>query len=56
MIIKLLLFICFISSTNVLGDSLYNFENIKDEERFYSLIKEIRSSYITSKPKAKDTK
>ena len=34
MIIKSLLFIFFISSTNVLGDSLYNFENIEDEERF----------------------
>ena len=48
MIIKLLLFIFFISSTNVLGDSLYNFENIKDEERFYSLIKEIRCPKCTS--------
>ena len=48
MIIKSLLFIFFISSTNVLGDSLYNFENIKDEERFYSLIKEIRCPKCTS--------
>ena len=46
--IKSLLFIFFISSTNVLGDSLYNFENIKDEERFYSLIKEIRCPKCTS--------
>ena len=48
MIIKSLLFIFFISSSNVLGDSLYNFENIKDEERFYSLIKEIRCPKCTS--------
>ena len=48
MIIKSLLFIFFISSTNVLGDSLYNFENIEDEERFYSLIKEIRCPKCTS--------
>ena len=47
MIIKSLLFIFFISSTNVLSDSLYNFENIKDEERFYSLIKEIRCPKCT---------
>ena len=48
MIIKSLLFIFFISSTNVLGDSLYNFENIEDEQRFYSLIKEIRCPKCTS--------
>ena len=48
LVFYLLLFIFFISSTNVLGDALYNFENIKDEERFYSLIKEIRCPKCTS--------
>ena len=48
MLIKLLLFIFFVSSTNVSGDLLYDFENTKDEERFYSLIKEIRCPKCTS--------
>jgi cytochrome c-type biogenesis protein CcmH len=32
----------------VIGDSLYDFENIEDEKRFYSLIKEIRCPKCTS--------
>ena len=48
MLIKLLLFTFFVSSTNVSGDLLYDFENIKDEERFYTLIKEIRCPKCTS--------
>ena len=48
MVIKSLLLTFFISSTSVIGDSLYNFEDVKDEERFYSLIKEIRCPKCTS--------
>ena len=48
MLIKSLLLTFFISSTSVIGDSLYNFEDVKDEERFYSLIKEIRCPKCTS--------
>ena len=48
MLIKLFLLTFLISSTNVIGDSLYNFENVNDEKRFYSLIKEIRCPKCTS--------
>ena len=48
MLIKYLLLTFFISSTSVIGDSLYNFEDLRDEERFYSLIKEIRCPKCTS--------
>ena len=48
MLIKSLLLTFFISSTTVLGDSLYDFEDVRDEERFYSLIKEIRCPKCTS--------
>ena len=48
MLIKSLLLTFFISSTGVIGDSLYNFEDVKDEDRFYSLIKEIRCPKCTS--------
>ena len=48
MLIKSLLLTFFISSTSVIGDSLYNFEDVRDEERFYSLIKEIRCPKCTS--------
>jgi len=48
MLIKYLLLTFFISSTSVIGDSLYNFEDVRDEERFYSLIKEIRCPKCTS--------
>ena len=48
MLIKLFLLTFLISSTNLIGDSLYNFENVNDEKRFYSLIKEIRCPKCTS--------
>ena len=48
MLIKYLLLTFFISSMSVIGDSLYNFEDVRDEERFYSLIKEIRCPKCTS--------
>ena len=48
MLITLFLLTFLISSTNVIGDSLYNFENVNDEKRFYSLIKEIRCPKCTS--------
>ena len=48
MLIRPLLFLLLVASTNILGESLYQFQNTADEERFYSLIKEIRCPKCTS--------
>jgi cytochrome c-type biogenesis protein CcmH len=46
--IKTLIYMALIFSNMALSDSLYEFESINDEKRFYSLIKEIRCPKCTS--------
>tara|TARA_B110000459_G_scaffold110897_1_gene122938 strand:- start:713 stop:1090 length:378 start_codon:yes stop_codon:yes gene_type:complete len=46
--IKTLIYMALIFSNMALSDSLYEFESISDEKRFYSLIKEIRCPKCTS--------
>ncbi len=48
MLIKVFLFFSIIFSSFTLGKSLYDFESVEDEKRFYSLIKEIRCPKCTS--------
>jgi len=48
MLIKVSLFFSIIFSSFTLGKSLYDFESVEDEKRFYSLIKEIRCPKCTS--------
>lgn len=46
--IKTLIYMALIFSNMASSDSLYEFESINDEKRFYSLIKEIRCPKCTS--------
>ena len=46
--IKVFLYIALIFTNTASSDSLYEFESINDEKRFYSLIKEIRCPKCTS--------
>ena len=46
--IKTLIYMTLVFSNMASSDSLYEFESINDEKRFYSLIKEIRCPKCTS--------
>ena len=48
MLIKIFLFFSIIFSSFTVGESLYEFDSIEDEKRFYTLIKEIRCPKCTS--------
>ena len=48
MLIKIFLFFSIIFSSSTVGESLYEFDSIEDEKRFYTLIKEIRCPKCTS--------
>lgn len=48
MLIKIFLFFSIIFSSLTVGESLYEFDSIEDEKRFYTLIKEIRCPKCTS--------
>ena len=48
MLIKIFLFFSIIFSSFTEGESLYEFDSIEDEKRFYTLIKEIRCPKCTS--------
>ena len=48
MLTKFFLFSTIIFSTFTISESLYKFESVEDEKRFYSLIKEIRCPKCTS--------
>ena len=48
MLIKIFLFFSIIFSSFTVGESLYEFDSIEDEKRFYILIKEIRCPKCTS--------
>ena len=48
MLIKIFLFFSIIFSSFTVGESLYEFNSIEDEKRFYTLIKEIRCPKCTS--------
>src|SRR6056300_1123304 len=48
MLIKVFLFFSIIFSSFTLGKSLYDFESVENEARFYNLIKEIRCPKCTS--------
>ena len=48
MLIKIFLFFSIIFSSFTVGESLYEFDSIEDEKRFYALIKEIRCPKCTS--------
>ena len=46
--IKFFFFITIFFSNNILSESLYKFDSVDDEKRFYALIKEIKCPKCTS--------